>query len=161
MGNNELHDLHLLKQLPRVTTLFGINCDQLRDLSALEGSTLTSLQISVGHLTQEELAPIGSASELETLRLLYQEPCLRAHLPPAHAGVSVLDITSDVPVDLSSLRDWVSLRVLRLDLSVDQVDLTPLRAVTDLKVSVSGNVTVIGGDAFGDRLILSADAMSD
>lgn len=152
VDNNELHDLQLLKQLPGIVSLSSIDCHELKDLSALEGSTLSSLDISAGHLTQEELAPIQKIAGLESLRLIYEGPGRLGHLPPAPADVTYLNVTGDLPIDLSRLVDWPSLRHLEIRFDHGTVDLTPLQAITDLAVMVWGEVTITGGEPFSDRL---------
>ncbi|KIF76013.1 hypothetical protein QR77_23265 [Streptomyces sp. 150FB] len=150
--NDELHDLLFLKQLPWIAALSVHSGRGITDLSALEGAQLSHLDISAEDLTRQELAPIQKVSGLERLRLVYGGPGRVGHLPPAPADVSYLDITGNLPIDLSTLRDWPSLRRLQIHFKSGTVDLTPLQAITDLAVTVAGRVTIIGGEPFGDRL---------
>jgi hypothetical protein len=151
-NNNELHDLQFLKQLPKIATLSVFECDEMKDLSALEGSTLSSLHLSAGHLTQEELAPIQEVSGLERLQLAYEGTGRLGHLPPAPAHVTYLNVTGDLPIDLTPLVDWPSLRHLHIRFAHGTVDLTPLQEIIDLAITVMGKVTITGGEPFGNRL---------
>jgi hypothetical protein len=131
------------------------DCPQLRDLSGLEDTALTFLSLDTEYLTQEALAPVQRLSGLTGLRLAYKKEG-PASLPPALPGVLNMTIESVVPIDLSALRHWSSLRALHLRFPSGQFDLTPLHTLANLDVRVSGDPTIVGGEPFGDRLTINA-----
>ncbi|MFD5749168.1 NACHT domain-containing protein [Streptomyces sp. NPDC127033] len=112
-GDNTLQDLTLLQELPELRELSIHRCRSLNDLSGLKDAHITQLDLDVGRLGAAELAPIRQTPGLSHLLLTYRAKTAR-QLPAAHPGVRHLDIVSERPVDLRSLREWSSLRHLGL-----------------------------------------------
>ncbi|MFJ2173690.1 NACHT domain-containing protein [Streptomyces sp. NPDC087851] len=112
-GDKTLQDLALLRELPELKRLSIHRCRVLEDLSGLKDAHITQLDLDVGRLGAAELAPIRQAPDLSDLLLTYRAKTMQ-ELPAAHPGVRFLEIVSETPIDLSTLREWSSLRHLGL-----------------------------------------------
>ncbi|MFJ2555620.1 MULTISPECIES: NACHT domain-containing protein [unclassified Streptomyces] len=112
-GNHDLSHVSFLGELTYLSDLYIQQCPELQDLSGLAEASLTSLVLDVSALSQAGLTPVHRAPNLRSLELDYGDSLL-GQLPIAHPEVERLALTCSRPIDLSSLREWPSLRRLGL-----------------------------------------------
>jgi hypothetical protein len=102
--NRKLSDLSFVRGRPGITSLCIGETARIKDISALAGTGLTTLDIDAGRVDYEDLAVIPTLHRLRELRLR------SSVLPPPHPGVARLWLSEKIGLD--SLHLWTGLRGL-------------------------------------------------
>ncbi|MEU7133190.1 NACHT domain-containing protein [Streptomyces sp. NPDC046261] len=114
--NSALADLDFLRSHPEIEDLSVRGCLELRDISALAGSSLRSLNLDAKKLPQSALAVIPRLPRLTYLVLSRLPRGGGGTLPPPHPLVSRLEVAHEGRgVRLNDIGSWRSLRDLCLD----------------------------------------------